>query len=808
MIIHYLKITWRQLVRRSGFSLLNMLGLTVGLAACIFIFQYVSFERGFNRQFTHIDELYRVLMVDDEQTNTFSPAALAPIVQSDVAQVRAFSRILSHFSGTITFEQAGTGFPQTFTEQNGLYADGNLLEVLGHPLKDGTMPYQPYTLALSESKAAQYFGETDPIGQVINLHNQFGQQVYTVSAVFPDLPLQSDFQFDLLFSIKSFEHLEALNLQGWAWLGHWHSWVYETILQLEPEANLALVERSLNSHQADLPETFSGSIRLQPLSELHLGAGPEAAFPSALNARYINFLFLLGLLILAIAWINYVNLSIAQSLQRIRSLGMQRIVGANRRQIWGQYLTEAATFNLLALVLALTLVIGTQAFINRLIDLPLGFSYLEHSQFLYGILVFIFAGILVSGIYVAVVLAAFHPMEAVKGILKNPGRKSWVGNSMLVFQLAVSTGLILGTAFMFRQLQFMQHAALGADLDQVVLIPGPKVSGEEGADNLDGFQSELEKQSFIQEISFSGLAPGEGYNYQAPGLVSDRQQEGDDELVYVSASIDENYFDLYRIPVIAGRNFRGEEVASFSWYDIEKVVLNETAAKRLRFESPEAAVGQFVTWGGSKRFEVVGVVADHHHMSLQQAILPMVFLGSKNFSLLGLRLNTGDLDRNLGEIGALYSRFFPGNPFEYFFADENFARQYTAQQRSAGLFGIACALAVFIACLGLLGLSIASVRQRTKEVGIRRILGATAAQLVMMLSRDYLIQVLLAFLLATPVVYWLVGSWLEDFAYRITLEGWVFAAGGLAAIVLAFFTVGSQALRAVLSNPVNSLRNE
>lgn len=808
MIYHYLKITWRNLTRRSGFSLLNLLGLTVGLIACLYIFQYVAFERGFNRAFTQLDQLHRVLMVSESSSNPLSPPALAPVVQEEMPQIQDYSRILDNFSGTITFSRPGSQHVQTYTEESGIYADGNLLELLGYPLTAGQHPVAPYEVAMAESKAEQYFGSAEAIGQTITLHNQFGKQAYTVTALYPDLPAQSDLQFDLLFSIRSFENMEALNQQGWAWLGHWDTWIYETILQIAPGTEMAIVERGLNAQKKNLPEQFTGSIGLQALTGLHLGGGPNAAAPTVVNARYINFFLLLGLLILIIAWVNYVNLSVAQALQRVRSIGVQRIVGATGRQIWGQYLAEAATFNGLALVLAVVITVLLQPLVNGLIDRPLGFDYLESSALALGGLAFLTAGMLVSGIYVAVVLTAFHPIEAIKGLIKRPGRANWVRNGMLVFQFAISTGLILGTAFMLRQLHYMQNKTLGAELEQVILVPGPSISDDETTGNLDAFRDQLEKLSYIQEISFSGLAPGEGYNYQAPDLVSENEEPGDDQITYASASVDDHYFDLYNIPILAGRNFRKEEVASFSWYEIDKVVLNETAAKKLHFESPQAAIGQNITWWGEKSFEVIGVVPDHHHMSLRETIKPMVFLGTENFGLLGLKINTGDLEERIGEIGALYSSMYPGNPFDYFFADENFASQYADQQRSASLFGLACGLAVFIACLGLLGLTIASVRQRTKEVGIRRILGATASQLALLLSREYILQVFIAFLIVIPVVYWLVNQWLQDFAYRTTMEWWVFAAGGLLALLLALITSGSQTLRAAWSNPVDSLRDE
>lgn len=808
MIYHYLKITWRNLTRRSGFSLLNLLGLTVGLTACLYIFQYLAFEKGFNRSFSNLDQLYRVLMVSEDHTEPLAPPALAPALQSELTQVQDYSRILDYFMGTITFSRPGSEALQTYTEEAGLYADGNLLEVLGYPLLEGTQPVEPYTLALSERKARQYFGSAEAIGQVLTLHNQFGKQSYTVSGVYPELPAQSDLQFDLLFSIKSFENMEALNQQGWAWLGHWDVRLYQTILQLAPNSELAVIEKSLHAKKKNFSEAYSGDFRLQPLTGLHLGDGPNAVVPSAVNARYLQFFLLLGFLILAIAWVNYVNLSIAQSLQRVKSIGVQRVVGATGKQIWGQYLLEAATFNLLALGLGVVITIILQPFVNRLIDRPLGFDYLENSALFLGGLAFILAGVLVSGIYVAITLTAFHPMEAIKGMVGRPGKRNWVRSGMLIFQFSISTGLILGTAFMLRQLYFMQNQSLGTELDQVVLVSGPRISDDQDPGNLEAFQHELEKLAYIQEISFSGLAPGEGYNLQAPGLVSDFEQPGDDQIVYSSASVDDHYFSLYDIPILAGRNFREAEVASFSWYDIDKVILNETAVRTLHFEDPEAAIGQRINWTGSKSFEVVGVVADHHHMSLHEAIQPMVFLGAENFGLLGLKISPEGLEDKIGEIGALYSSLFPGNPFDYFFADENFADQYIDQQRSAGLFALACGLAVFIACLGLLGLTIASVKQRTKEVGIRRILGATASQLALLLSKEYILQVFVAFLIVIPLVYWLIGRWLQDFAYRIDMEWWVFAAGGLLALVLALITSGTQTLRAAWANPVESLRDE
>jgi putative ABC transport system permease protein len=407
-----------------------------------------------------------------------------------------------------------------------------------------------------------------------------------------------------------------------------------------------------------------------------------------------------------------------------------------------------------------------------------------------------------------VVLSAFHPIQAIKGTISRPGRTDWARKGMLIFQFAVSTGLIIGTGLMWRQLQFMQQQELGASLDQVLLIPGPQLTDDNYEAGFNGFQQELQRLPYISHLSFSGLAPGEGYNFQAPGLTSQNSQEGDDQLVFASASVDDQYFSLYDIPMLAGRNFRPQEVASFSWYDIEKVVLNETARKALRFDSPEAAIGEQITWWNDKNFEVIGVVPDHHHMSLQEAIRPMIFLGTENFGLLGLKMQIDDPEDQLKQLNEMYTRFFPGNPFQYKFADENFAQQYDDEKRNTHLFGLACSLAVFIACLGLLGLSIAGVKKRTKEIGVRRVLGATVRQLIYLLSRDYLLPLVLAFLIAIPIVSYLIRQWLDDFAYRIGMEWWIYAFGSLIVLLLAMFTVGTQAWRAARANPVESLRSE
>lgn len=806
MIIHYLKITLRHIANRSGFSTINLLGLTIGLTAFLFIFQFVSFEKGYNLQYKNIDHLYRVLMVGEHQTNPLSPPALAPEAAKDLPQIQAYSRLLSGFTGTLSYEVGGA--QKTHSISNGVYADGNLLDLLGHPLERGRSPVEPYALALSNSMAEQLFGGQDPVGRSVTLHNQFGANIFTISGVFPDLPEQSDWQFELLFSCASFNNIDALNQQGWAWLGHWDTWVFQTYLQLAPEVAVSTVEEHLNAYRENLPEQFEGSMQLQALSGLHLGEGPNAAVPTTVSTLFINFLLLIGFLILMIAWINYINLAIAQSLQRIKAIGVQKVLGAGAGQIWMQYLIEATTFNLLALLLAVGVVAAGQPFINDLVARPLGLQQLEFSSLLTGAAVFILAGVLISGIYIAVVLSAFHPIQAVKGVLNRPGRTDWVRKGMLIFQFAISTGLIIGTGLMWRQLHFMQESELGTNLDQVLLISGPQLAGDDYEAGFNSFQQELERLPYISRISFSGLAPGEGYNFQAPGLVSPKSKEGDDQVVYASASVDEQYFDLYNIPMLAGRNFRAEEVATLSWYEIEKVVLNETAVEQLRLGSPEAAVGQNITWWGEKSFEVIGVVPDHHHMSLQEAIRPMVFLGSENFGLLGLKVQTGDLETHLYELNELYTRFFPGNAFHYFFADENFAEQYDNQKRSAHLFGLACSLAVFIACLGLLGLSIAGVRRRTKEVGIRRVLGATARQVIFLLSRDYFLPIALAFVIAIPIVGYLIRQWLQDFAYRIGMEWWVYVAGSLLVLVLAMFTVGVQAWRAAQLNPVESLRSE
>lgn len=806
MLIHYLTLTWRNIIRRAGFSLINLLGLAVGLTAFIFLLQYVSFEWGYNQAFHHLDQVHRVLMTAPEKTNPLSPPALAPAAQEAIPGVQGFARLLDGFSGSVIIPGENDQQQQIFTEPVGQYADGQLFDVLGYPLTSGTAPTAPYTVAIAESTAQTYFGQSDPIGQAITLHNHFGKATYTVSGIFPDLPAQSDYQFELLFSIKAFENVDALNQQGWAWLGHWDSWVYTTLLRLSPEADPAIVIRQLSTFQEKLPSSFDGNITLQPLTDLHLGGGPQALIPSAVNAGYIRFFLLLGLLIIAIAWINYVNLSVARSLQRIQSIGMQKIVGASGRQIWGQYLVEAVSFNLIALLVSVTAVLLLQPSVNGLIERPLSLGLLGSSWLVGGALAFLLSGALVSGVYVAAVLSAFHPIDAVKGLIRRPERSDWVRRGMVIFQFAISTALIIGTLFMYQQLRFMQQSDLGTDLEQVILIPGPRLSDIDQHTSVDGLRQTLESRPYIQTASFSGLSPGGGYNFQAPELMSEHSLPDDRSITYASASIDQHYFDLYDIEIIAGRNLRAEEVAQNNWFAIQHILINETAAHTLRFKSPEEAVGQQVTWWNEKEFEIIGVVADHHHMGLQEAIKPMVYLGSASLALLSVKVTGQELEDYLADLGLWYTQYFPADPFTYSFADEQFAQQYADQQRSLLLFGLACGLAIFIACLGLYGLSVAAVRQRTQEVGIRRVLGATASQLVLLLSRDYLVQVVLAFIVAAPLVSYFLHRWLEDFAYHIQLEWWVYVTGGILVILLAFFTVGTQSLRAALANPVDSLR--
>ncbi len=817
MLQNYFKIAFRNLWKNKVFSLINILGLSLGIAAFVLILEYISFEQNTNKFHTNLPNLYRALFEVSYTGKTFTwdalPPGLAPVSKDNFSEIKDYCRVAASgmANGIVTYSDKNDGsYLKSFREENIAYAEGNFFDIFTFPVASGsaTSLRQPNTVAISQSYAGKYFGSENPLGKVLMLHNQFGKTPYTVTAVYQDMPANSDLQSTMIFSLQTLANPDNLNGNGWARLDGLDNQCLTIFYLLRDEANYHKLEQKINALKKKLKPEAPELVRLQPLKNLHLAQSLDDYYITSGNVGFIYLLGGIAALILFIAWFNYINLSTAGSLKRAKEVGIRKVIGASRQQLIWQFLGESVLLNACGFVLALVLVSSTQFIFNELIGKPLSLNDIQQNWFWAMGLLLLLMGSLLSGAYTAFALSSFQPLQTLKGVFGKSARGIWLRKSLVVFQFSISIGLIASTVVLVSQLRYMQNKSLGMNLEQLLAfkVEDLKQDGSIGP-STDAFMNKLSQLPYVKSYSNPGCMPGNWYNFNTGGITRLNPQPMDDKKNYAIACIDEHFLETFGIPLLKGQNFTAQ-MCEKQWGDVSRIMVNEKAALQLGFATAQEAVGQQIKWGNDKQYEIIGLVQDYHHKSLQQAIDPIIFYPRHNGIYFTLRLTTDQMQSQLAEMETIYKQSFPGNPFEYFFVDDNYNKQYQTEQQYTRIFTSASFLAIFIACLGLFGLAAFTAEQRTKEIGIRKVLGASISQIVTLLSTDFLKLVLIAFVITTPLIWYIANQWLQNYAYRTDVSWWIFALTGLLAVLIAVGTISYQAIKAALANPVKSLRSE
>ena len=831
MLRNYLKIAWRNLRKNRVFSLINITGLAVGIAAFLLILEYVSFERSYNQFHQKLPNLYRVLNATKEgQSSEFVAPGIGPLAKAGFGEITNYCRVASGVGEGIVTTASGAVTLRSFREEGVLLADGSFFDMFSFPVTAGQVSRltQPNTVAMSVTTARKYFGTKPAIGQVLTLNNQFGKTPYTIVATYADIPTNSDIQADLVFSLATLNNPANLGKADWADLKGLESGFLQIYLQLPDETNIQSMEGKLTRLIGQKSPRFAetkATVKLQPARQMHLADSLVDTYPTTGKLSFVYLMGGIALLILLIAWFNYVNLSTVASLKRAKEVGVRKVAGATRGALTGQFLGESVLLNGLGFGLGLLLLSLLQKPFNDLIGKELSMSVLGSGNLWMAGLTFLLMGALASGGYTAFALSGMPTISTLKGAFVGSVKGALLRQFLVVFQFVVSIALIVATAVLYRQLQYMQQQELGVTTMQVLVIRGPEVNKDSTfKQRSSAFRNELAGQSFVERVSLTGTIPGQYCNFSTSGITKQRNARPDDDKKnYNMAIVDDQYLPTFGITLAAGRNITPAEAQK--GFASNRVMLNETAVKALGFASAQAAIGQQITWQDGS--EIVGVVKDYHHQSLQQSIGPIVFQPSYNDHYFAIKLLTrnrtgsdagpapsirpagvGEIQANIARLSGLYRQYFPGNPFEYYFADEKYNQQYQTEQQYGRIFTTAALLAILIACLGLFGLAAFTAEQRTKEIGVRKVLGASVASIVALLSKDFLKLVLIAIVIASPIAWWVMNRWLQDFAYKITIEWWVFAGAGVLAVGIALLTVSFQSVKAALMNPVKSLRSE
>lgn len=805
MFKNYILVTLRHMRRHIGYTALNIAGLAVGLAVCLLILLFVRDEQQFDRFHEDADRIFRVTLTradaEPEAAEEHMAPMFGPILVEGLPEVEHAVRFLARTGSLFGREDGGlSAYEDAF-----IYADSNFFEVFSFPLLQGdpaTALDRPLTVVLTERAAQRYFGDDDPVGETLLFNNTHRFEVTGVAA---DVPAQSSIQFEF---VASFATVRQIPEEASMFNSGWGVRAYPTFVRLDETASPTVVGEKipqLLAQHTDADFVINNRFTLEPITEIYLHSPASNQLGAQGDIRYIYIFSALALLVLLIACINYMNMATARSAGRAREVGVRKVVGAKRGQLAGQFLSESLLLSLCAMLLAIGIVAAVLPLFEVLIGRAMPFHLFEEPD-LIGVLVGVALVVgLVSGSYPALLLSRFKPVAVLKGRFAQASSGAAFRKGLVVFQFTVSVALIAGTLIIHEQLDYMRSKGLGLNPEQVLVLPlqGSNV-GEPSpiAQQPEAFRSELANLASVENVAYSSVVPTRGasrFGYRA---------EETDPWSYVS---------LYRVtpsflPTLDMTLLRGEDYATTVPPQPTDVLLNETAMRLFGWQDSQEALGQVVPMRvGRDPLRVRGIVEDFHFESLHRSIQPVMFRPLEEggrVRYVVARVSADRLPETIQQVEALWQQFSPEHPFAYFFLDDAFDRLYQTEDRLARIFNAFTLTAILIACLGLFGLAAYSAEQRTKEIGIRKVFGATVTHLVALLSKDFLKLVVVSFVVAMPIAYATMQRWLEDFAYRMDIGWGLFVVAGVLALVIALVTVSYQAIRAALANPIDSLRYE
>jgi putative ABC transport system permease protein len=790
MFKNYLKTATRNLSRHKGYSLINISGFAIGVACCILIFLWVQDELSFDRFHENIDDLYRVVEHQVQTNGTIFPIAptqypLGKALVDKYPEFINFTHYLPASRALITYGD------KRFYETDLAFTDPSFFEMFTFPLVTGnpkTALSDRNSILISEEMAEKYFPDEDPMGKTITLETSLDLKV---TGVFKNLPSNSHLQFKFL---GNFEKL--LDVTGMT--REWHSNNYYTYVQLAENTDyLAVNEKIYNFLQTINPNSTLIKYLLQPVKDIHLHSyfQIDIGGVSAKTAKYVYLFSVIAVIVLLIACANFINLTTARSSGRVLEVGIRKVVGAQRINLIRQFLGESLLISIIALIIALGLVVLLRPAFNSLSGKELSMATLNVPFLLVGLICLILLTGILSGGYPAFLLSSIQPVKALKGSLKLGSKKSSFRKILVTFQFSLSIALILATFVVYRQLNFVQNRNLGYDQDHVIYLREGRVFWQ----NYESIKEELLQYSDILGVSASSDVPT--YTLHSTTGVTWEGKDPEDRILFTRFIVDYDYYDTLDLKIVKGRGFSKE----FSTDQKEGYVLNEKAAALTGYEDP---VGKpFSLWG--RRGKIIGVVQDYHFKSLHTEIEPLVhYMWETPSSYAFIRVRSGAMTQGLKDIEKVYKKHVPNYPFEFRFLDEELNRLYIDDMRTAKVFQTFMFLAVFISCLGLFGLASFMANQRTKEVGIRKVLGASVLGIFILLLKEFSKWVIVANAIAWPLGYLVMDRWLKNFAYHTDIALWIFIVSGVLGLFIAVLTVSYQSIKASVSNPVDSLRYE
>lgn len=783
MFTNYFKTAIRHFRRNASSFLINVLGLSLGLACSILIFLWVADELSVNKFHTNLDRIYRVMEHQDYSGDIFTtsstPGILAPALKDEIPEIEHAATVTWNMDHLFTVDDKSL-------KENGLYARKDFFHIFSFDLIAGSpddVLAVPNSVVLSESLANKYFGNANPVGQAITVNQQ---TTYTVTGVFKDPTDNSTLKFDYVFPFEDW-------LERNQWATRWGNNGPHTYITLKEGAEAETVDAKIMNFIKDRAEGAIAELFLYPLSDAYLYSRFENGQPAGGRIEYVRLFSAVAFFILLIACINFMNLSTARSTKRAREVGIRKSIGASRGSLIGQYLGESMLIAFTGLLFAILFVEAFLPVFNNLTDKAISIDYTDPSLLLSFLGITLFTG-LIAGSYPALYLSSFEAVKTLKGTIRSSAGEVFARKGLVIFQFSLSIILIVSTILIYKQIQYVQNKNLGYQTENLLYLP---IEGEL-SDRWEPFRQELERRPDVMSVSrtnhrFLGRNSNTG-DVHWPG------KDEDAHVLFEMVQVDYDLLETVGIEMAEGRTFSRGFGA-----DTARVIVNERATEIMQMEEP---LGQSIRFWGSD-WEIVGVAKDFHFQRLQFGIEPlMIILNPQNTGSAFIRVQSDNMPQTLGDIEAIYKEINPNYPFDYRFMDAEYARQYRSETRIGELAKYSAILAIIICCLGLFGLSAFTAEQRTKEIGIRKVLGASVRNLAAMLSKDFTKPVVIAILIAVPASWYLMNNWLNDYAYRIDIEWWVFAVSGGLALLIAWLTVSGQSVKAALMDPVKSLRSE
>ncbi|MES2647238.1 MAG: ABC transporter permease [Bacteroidota bacterium] len=805
MLKNYLKIGLRNLWKNKAFSAINIIGLATGLSVCLLIVLYVVDELSYDRYNVNADRIYRIdadLSFNGTQFSSATiPEPLALTLVKDYPQFEQMVRFI--YDGDIFIKKGSSNIQ----DHNAVFADSTFFKVFtvqliaGNPL---TALNEPNSIVIDETTAKKYFNNTHVEGKFLFVNNSTNCKI---TGVFKDIPQQSHFHFSFIRPLKDTYRGNADN---------WLSNNLQSYVLLKPGVTQAAAQKyidsTINKNLArQLQEVIHSSFEdlkkqgnyfrypLIPLTDIHLNSDKSSEFEANGNKTYVYIFSVIAIFILLIACINFMNLSTARSANRAKEVGIRKVAGSLRSHLILQFLTESIMLSFFSLLIALLISALLLPLFNQLAGKEMLAASLYSSWLLPALITLVFVVGCIAGSYPALYLSSFQPIAVLKGKIANGFKSSWLRSSLVVFQFSISIILIIGTIVIYNQLAYIQNRNIGYNRNQVLVLHNTNTLDRQ----VQAFREELLKISGIENASITSNIPT-AKNFDENGWFRDATFDASKAVIMTTLYVDENYIPTLSMKMKEGRNFSKDFPS-----DSSGIILNEAAVKLLGFKEP---LKEKMYIPDDDRnpfaFHVVGVVKDFNFSSMHDKVGPMVIQLGPNTGSISVKINSKNIPALIKGIESKWTSMAPSQPFSYTFMDADFNNVYKAEQRTGKLFIIFSVFAIFIGCLGLFGLVSYAAEQRTKEIGIRKVLGAKVTGIVAMLSRDFAKLVLIAALIAFPVAWWAMNKWLQSFAYRIDISLWVFVIAGSIAIIIALVTVSFQAIKAAIANPIKSLKTE